>query len=117
MKPSYNQHYWEAQREILVTEEVVESMKDGGDFYPFSRDNFGEAISNMNGTQLAVLAQFTATAQQKFYNQEDSASAGECLRAVVWNYWKDIAKEHFDDHTPEARELFEDGDADTREER
>lgn len=117
MKPSYDESFWEDERERLVDFSIAESLKPGGEYYPFSRDNFGEALGNLNQTRMMTLAGLTAHADEKYYDKAESASVGECLRAAVWDYWKDIATEHFEDQTPSAREIFEDDLDDTRGER
>ncbi len=109
MKPNYNPSYWEGYRERLIEYAVADAMQKDGEFYPFSVDNFGEALANINHTRLAVLAHFTSIAQERLFDQQASASVGECLRFHVWEYWKDMAKELIDRRTPEAVELFESG--------
>ncbi|MCR4319723.1 MAG: hypothetical protein NUV74_05230 [Candidatus Brocadiaceae bacterium] len=107
MKPIFDRAYHQTLRERLVADAVAESMKDGGEYYPFSRRNFTEAAQNLCDANYIVLSAFAGTADEFPHNDLAQVSAAHCLLKQVRDYWLPIATEHFEKIIPSEEELFE----------
>lgn len=107
MRPIFDCAYHQTLRGRLVADAVAESMKDGGEYYPFSRRNFTEAVQNLTDTDYIVLSAFAGTADDFPYNDLLQISASHRLLKQVRDYWLPIAIEHCEKIIPSEAELFE----------
>ena len=76
---------------------VVESMLEGGKFYPFSLENFDTAMRKLPDGDMANLCAFVRSSVKLKTNQVIDTWIAGCIKDTVTEYWKERATNHFND--------------------
>ena len=83
-------------RNARIDSLIAESMMEGGEFYPFSMDNFDEAMRNLPDGDMEALryAYISVPANQTV---ESYLKFHEKCKGTLTEYWKERATNHFND--------------------
>lgn len=85
----------EDEYDEMVAERIKDITKERADYYPFSAENFGEALNELKDVDLKILSILLATADS--CNGNDDTFNGAVYKALsdaVKEYWYDAAKKH-----------------------
>ena len=78
-----------------IEEKVKGIMAEGGDYYPYTFDNFQEAIAEASGKELLDITNYLAVCDTFNGNDDtDNELLFKAINSTVKAYWYDAAKKH-----------------------
>ena len=93
------------QREKLVEDAIESLLSLSGEYYPFTPENLGEALTQADEKTIFRLAVLAASSDELPDNPYSSRNLAICLRSIANTYWYSLAKEKVEKEIPSAEEM------------
>lgn len=112
--------HYDEERENLVDEEVMHLISNNGEFYPFTKEAIGEAISEFGDKQLESIAEYCeqiSMPTKECPSEKMLTALGRAIWCDIYEYWENIAKVKAEKEIPSSYDLWQDDLADAADAR
>ena len=93
------------RREKLVEDTIDSLLSPSGEYYPFTPENLGEALTQADERTIFRLAVLAASSDELPDNPCSSRDLAICIRSIANTYWHSMAREKADKEIPSAEEM------------